>query len=86
MASLNPGILIKLLQYMNLDVRVAGEHRLVLLQVIGIVLALAGSELWPNQGFYIKVPDSSHATYVSLLNEDNDLILSDRLQLGQLVC
>lgn len=85
MASLNPGILIKLLQYMNSDVRVAGEHRSVLLQVIGIVPALAGSELWPNQGFYIKVSDSSHATYVSLADEDNDLILSDKLQLGQFV-
>ncbi|MCO5574879.1 hypothetical protein L7F22_028672 [Adiantum nelumboides] len=85
MASLNPGILLKLLQYMNSDVRVAGEHRSVLLQVIGVVPALAGSELWPNQGFYIKVSDSSHATYVSLSDEDNDLILSDRLQLGQFV-
>ncbi|KAI5080030.1 hypothetical protein GOP47_0005509 [Adiantum capillus-veneris] len=85
MASPNPGILLKLLQYMNSDVRVAGEHRSVLLQVIGIVPALAGSELWPNQGFYIKVSDSSHATYVSLSDEDNDLILNDRLQLGQFV-
>lgn len=85
MASLNPGILLKLLQYMNSDVRVAGEHRSVLLQVIGIVPALAGGELWPNQGFYIKVSDSSHATYVSLADEDNDLIMSDKLQLGQFV-
>ncbi|KAH7442924.1 hypothetical protein KP509_02G008100 [Ceratopteris richardii] len=85
MASLTPGILLKLLQYMNSDVRVAGEHRSVLLQVIGIVPALAGSDLYPNQGFYIKVSDSSHATYVSLVDEDNDLILSDRLQLGQFV-
>eukprot|EP00250_Pteridium_aquilinum_P035466 c9466_g1_i1 orf=270-2990(+) len=85
MASLNPGILLKLLQYMNSDVRVAGEHRSVLLQVIGIVPALAGGDLWPNQGFYIKVSDSSHATYVSLTDEDNDLILNDKLQLGQFV-
>ena len=64
MASLNPGILLKLLQHMNSDVRVAGEHRSVMLQVIGIVPALAGGDLWPNQGFYIKLSDSSHATYV----------------------
>ena len=85
MASLNPGILLKLLQHMNSDVRVAGEHRSVMLQVIGIVPALAGGDLWPNQGFYIKLSDSSHATYVSLDDHDNDLILSDKLQLGQFV-
>lgn len=83
MASLTPGILLKLLQCMNSDVKVAGEHRSVLLQVIGIVPALAGSELWPNKGFYIKVSDSAHSTYVSLSDEDNDLILTDKLQLGQ---
>jgi hypothetical protein len=85
MASLTPGILLKLLQHINSDVRVAGEHRSVLLQVIGIVPALAGGDLWPNQGFYVKLSDSSHATYVSLSDLDNDLILSDRLQLGQFV-
>lgn len=83
MASLTPGILLKLLQCMNSDVKVAGEHRSVLLQVIGIVPALAGSELWPNKGFYIKVSDSAHSTYVSLSDDDNDLILLDKLQLGQ---
>ncbi|CAN6895235.1 unnamed protein product [Brassica oleracea] len=62
---------------MNTDVKIAGEHRSSLLQVISIVPALAGGELFTNQGFYLKVSDSSHATYVSL----NDLILSDKLQL-----
>jgi hypothetical protein len=66
MASLTPGVLLKLLQHINSDVKVTGEHRSALLQVISIVPALAGSELWPNQGFYLKVSDSSHATYVSL--------------------
>ncbi|KAL4193696.1 hypothetical protein AMTRI_Chr06g178030 [Amborella trichopoda] len=83
MANLVPGVLLKLLQHMNTDVKIAGEHRSVLLQVIGIVPALAGGELWPNQGFYLKVSDSSHATYVSLPDEQDDLILSDKLQLGQ---
>ncbi|GLJ10674.1 hypothetical protein SUGI_0132770 [Cryptomeria japonica] len=85
MASLTPGILLKLLQNMNSDERVGGEYRSVLLQVISIVPALAGSELWPNKGFYIKVSDSSHSTYVSLNDEDNDLILADKLQLGQFI-
>lgn len=83
MASLIPGVLLKLLQTMNSNVKVRGEHRSVLLQVISIVPALSGSELWPNHGFFIKVSDSSHSTYVSLSKEDNELILNNKLQLGQ---
>ncbi|XP_017700024.2 uncharacterized protein LOC103714852 [Phoenix dactylifera] len=85
MAALVPGALLKLLQHMNTDVKVAGEHRSVLLQVVSIVPALAGGELYPNQGFYLKVSDSSHATYVSLPDEQDDLILSDKIQLGQFI-
>ncbi|XVF74266.1 hypothetical protein PTKIN_Ptkin13bG0096400 [Pterospermum kingtungense] len=68
---------------MNSNVKVRGEYRSVLLQVISIVPALTGLELWPNQGFFIKVSDSSHSTYVSLSQEDNELILNNKLQLGQ---
>ncbi|WCJ41295.1 hypothetical protein M5689_022175 [Euphorbia peplus] len=85
MANLVPGVLLKLLQHMNTDVKVAGEYRSSLLQVVGIVPALAGGELFSNQGFYLKVSDSSHATYVSLPDEHDDLILSDKLQLGQFI-
>ncbi|KAL6524679.1 hypothetical protein OROHE_015961 [Orobanche hederae] len=86
MASLVPGVLLKLLQHMNTEVKVAGEHRLCVLQVVSIVPALAaGGELFPNQGFYLKVSDSSHATYVSLPDEHDDLILSDKIQLGQFI-
>ncbi|KAL7209132.1 hypothetical protein ACSBR1_030807 [Camellia fascicularis] len=85
MATLVPGVLLKLLQHMNTDVKIAGEHRSSLLQVVSIVPALAGGELFPNQGFYLKVSDSSHATYVSLPDEHDDLILSDKLQLGQFI-
>ncbi|ESW22443.1 hypothetical protein PHAVU_005G154300 [Phaseolus vulgaris] len=85
MANLVPGVLLKLLQHMNTDVKVGGEHRSSLLQVVSIVPALAGGELFPNQGFYLKVSDSSHATYVSLPDEHDDLILSDKIQLGQFV-
>lgn len=70
---------------MNTDIKIAGEHRSSLLQVVSIVPALAGGELFPNQGFYLKVSDSSHATYVSLPDEHDDLILSDKIQLGQFV-
>ncbi|KAL3528557.1 hypothetical protein ACH5RR_007879 [Cinchona calisaya] len=83
MASLTPGVLLKLLQTINSSVKVRGEYRSILLQVISIVPALSGSELWPNHGFFIKVSDSSHSTYVSLSKEDNELILNNKLQLGQ---
>ncbi|KAL0463776.1 UNVERIFIED_CONTAM: hypothetical protein Slati_0265200 [Sesamum latifolium] len=83
MASLVPGVLIKLLQSINSNLKVRGEHRSVLLQVISIVPAISGSELWPDHGFFIKVSDSSHSTYVSLSREDTDLILNNKLQLGQ---
>uniref|UniRef100_A0A0D3BVP2 DUF936 domain-containing protein n=1 Tax=Brassica oleracea var. oleracea TaxID=109376 RepID=A0A0D3BVP2_BRAOL len=59
--------------------QIAEEHMSSLLQVVSIVPALAGGELFPNQGFYLKVSDSSHATYVSLPDEHDDLILSDKL-------
>jgi hypothetical protein len=55
-----------------------------MLQVIGIMPALAQEdELWPHRGFYVKVSDSSHATYVSLCQRDNQLILCDKIRLGQ---
>lgn len=85
MASLVPGVLIKLLQTMNSNLKIRGEHRSILLQVISIVPAISGSgsELWPDHGFFIKVSDSSHSTYVSLSKDDTDLILNNKLQLGQ---
>ncbi|CAA6654557.1 unnamed protein product [Spirodela intermedia] len=85
MASLTPGVLLKLLQSMNTDTRVAGEHRSALLQVIGIVPALAGPDLWPSHGFYVQLSDSANSTYVSLSDRDSDVILSNRAQLGQFV-
>ncbi|XP_057797085.1 uncharacterized protein LOC131013097 isoform X1 [Salvia miltiorrhiza] len=83
MASLVPGVLMKLLQSINSNLKVRGEYRSALLQVISIVPAISGSELWPDHGFFIKVSDSSHSTYVSLSKADTDLILNNKLQLGQ---
>ncbi|CAI0389814.1 unnamed protein product [Linum tenue] len=86
MATLTPGILLKLLQTMNSTTRVTGDHRSPLLQFIGIVPALTGAtDLWPNHGFYVQLSDSLNSTYVSLSDRDTDLILSNRLQLGQFV-
>ncbi|PKI46232.1 hypothetical protein CRG98_033359 [Punica granatum] len=71
---------------MDSPTRVTGEHRSALLQVIGIVPALAVPDcLWPNHGFYVQLSDSLNSTYVSLSDHDTDLILSNRLQLGQFV-
>ncbi|KAL3825079.1 hypothetical protein ACJIZ3_021108 [Penstemon smallii] len=83
MASLVPGVLIKLLQNINSNLKVRGEYRSILLQVISIVPSITGSGLWPNHGFFIKVSDSSHTTYVTLSKEDTNLILNNKLQLGQ---
>ncbi|XP_050918725.1 uncharacterized protein LOC127136176 [Lathyrus oleraceus] len=83
MASLTPGIVLKLLQAMNTDTRVTGDHRSPLLQLIGIVPALAGSDLFSNEGFYLNLSDSLNSTYVLLSHPDTELILSNRLQLGQ---
>ncbi|KAK8519513.1 hypothetical protein V6N12_025548 [Hibiscus sabdariffa] len=85
MANLVPGVLLKLLQHMKTGVKVGGEHSSSLLQILSIVPALAGGELFSNQGFYLKVSDSSHATYVSLPDEHDDLILSYKIQLGQFI-
>ncbi|KAK1294928.1 hypothetical protein QJS10_CPA16g00084 [Acorus calamus] len=87
MAALVPGVLLKLLQHMNTNVKVAGEHRSSLLQVVGIVPALAGGgdHLSPNHGFYLKVSDSSHATYVSLPDGQDELVMNDKIQLGQFI-
>ncbi|KAL9334243.1 hypothetical protein Peur_074382 [Populus x canadensis] len=88
MASLTPGLLSKLLESAgNKDVRVTGEHRSALLQVIEIVPSLSGApnDPWQSQGFFVKVSDSLHSAYASISDEDSDLIYSDKIQLGQFV-
>ncbi|THG14470.1 uncharacterized protein LOC114272457 [Camellia sinensis] len=87
MASLTPGVLSKLLQNVgNSHVKVAGEHRSALLQVIGIVPSLVGGDdPWRSKGFFLRVSDSMHSAYVSISDDDVDLILSDKIQLGQFI-
>ena len=86
MATLAPGILLKLLNGMNSGVKPTSEHRNSLLQVTDIVPAdLDEKDLWPKHGFYIKVSDSSHSIYVSLPFEQDDLVLSNKMQLGQFI-
>ncbi|XP_041012105.1 uncharacterized protein LOC121255690 [Juglans microcarpa x Juglans regia] len=86
MATLAPGILLKLLNGMNTGVKPTNEYRSSLLQVTDIVPAdLDEKSLWPKHGFYIKVSDSSHSIYVSLPSEHNDFVLSNKMQLGQFI-
>ncbi|KAL9226329.1 hypothetical protein vseg_002157 [Gypsophila vaccaria] len=86
MATLAPGVLEKLLNSMNTGVKPTNEHRSTLLQVTDIVPAeLDEHSFWPNRGFYIKVSDSSHSIYVSLPYEQDDLVLSNKMQLGQFI-
>ncbi|WOL00848.1 hypothetical protein Cni_G09561 [Canna indica] len=43
------------------------------------------TDLWPNHGFYIKASGSSHSIYVTLPLDQDDLVLSNKLQLGQFI-
>lgn len=54
------------------------------IQVIGIVPSL-GDDPWKSRSFYLRVSDSLHSAYVSVSDEDVELILSDMVQLGQFV-
>ncbi|KAK9049626.1 hypothetical protein SSX86_031407 [Deinandra increscens subsp. villosa] len=88
MASLTPGVLSKLLRNLeNPAAKVAGDHRSPLLQVIGIVPQddVFDFDGRNNKGFYLRVSDSVHSAYVSVPAADVDLILSDKIQLGQFV-
>ncbi|XP_073305043.1 uncharacterized protein [Primulina huaijiensis] len=86
MAALAPGILLKLLNGLNTGIKPTSEHRSSLLQVTDIVPAdLDQKMLMPKLGFYIKVSDSSHSVYVSLPFDQDDLVLSNKVQLGQFI-
>lgn len=87
MAALAPGILQKLLNGMDKgSQKPVGEHRSALLQVTDIVPAdLDEKDLFPKRGFYIKLSDSSHSVYARLPFHQHDLVLSNKLQLGQFI-
>ncbi|KAF8766280.1 hypothetical protein HU200_007794 [Digitaria exilis] len=90
MATLTPGVLLKLLQSMSTDERVAGEHRSPVLQVTAVVPALTASTsdslLLPSNGFLLNLSDGLHSTYVQLPPADADALLAARPHLvGHLV-
>ncbi|KAL7119121.1 hypothetical protein ACP275_02G043600 [Erythranthe tilingii] len=85
MYSLKEGVLLQLLAVGGGagGTRTADEP--VLLQIRSIIPVLEEGDLFPNRGFFLKVSDSSHALYASLSDEQNELILSNKLKLGQLI-
>lgn len=87
MASLKSGVLTKLLEDMNVDDEKGLEdvRKPVLLQIRSIIPVLEEGDFWPNKGFYLKVSDLSHAMYASLPREQDEMILSNILQLGQFI-
>ncbi|GMI70760.1 CORTICAL MICROTUBULE DISORDERING4, MACERATOR4 [Hibiscus trionum] len=86
MATLEPGILLELLNGMSSGVKPTRERQSSLLQVTDIVPAdLDEKNLWPKHGFYIKVSDSSHSVYVGLPSDQDDFVLSNKMQLGQFI-
>lgn len=52
--------------------------------MIGIVPSL-DDDPWKSRGFYLRVSDSIHSAYVSVADEDVELIMSDKIQLGQFI-
>lgn len=85
MACLNPGVLVKLLEDMNTEEVVSDDRKPALLQIRSIVPVLSEGDLWPNQGFYLKISDASHAMYVSLPQEQDEFVLGNKLHLGQFI-
>ncbi|XP_037421525.1 uncharacterized protein LOC119286250 [Triticum dicoccoides] len=82
MATVTPGVLLRLLQAMHTDERVTGEHRSPALQVTAVVPALtastADSLLCPSKGFLLQLSDGLHSTYVQPSPADADALLSAR--------
>ncbi|KAM7262910.1 hypothetical protein ACFE04_000593 [Oxalis oulophora] len=85
MENLSPGVLLKLLADMSTEEKSFNDRNPVLLQVRSIVPVLKDGGLWPNQGFLLKVSDLSHAMYVSLPQEHDEIVLCNKLQIGQFI-
>lgn len=86
MASLKSGVVVKLLEEMKMVENVIVEDRKpALLQIRSIIPVLEEGNLLPNKGFYLKISDVSHAIYVALHQDQNELILGNKLKLGQFI-
>ncbi|XP_057788134.1 uncharacterized protein LOC131005265 [Salvia miltiorrhiza] len=89
MVSLKEGVLLKLVEEMKRNkgdpMESCAISKPVLLQIRSIIPVLEEGDLWPSRGFFLKVSDASHALYVSLSKQQNDMILANNLQLGQFI-
>ncbi|XP_004230698.1 uncharacterized protein [Solanum lycopersicum] len=87
MASLKSGVLVKLLEEMKMvENMIVEDRKPILLQIRSIIPVLEeGNLLLPNRGFYLKISDVSHAIYVTLPQNQNELILGNKLKLGQFI-
>ncbi|KAH0732125.1 hypothetical protein KY289_003313 [Solanum tuberosum] len=86
MASLKSGVLIKLLEEMKMvENMIVEDRKPTLLQIRSIIPVLEEGNLLPNRGFYLKISDVSHAIYVTLPQDQNELILGNKLKLGQFI-
>ncbi|KAJ8530008.1 hypothetical protein K7X08_036843 [Anisodus acutangulus] len=86
MASLKSGVVVKLLEEMKMDENAIVEDRKpALLQIRSIIPVLEEGNLLPNRGFYLKISDVSHAMYATLPQDQNELILGNKLKLGQFI-
>ncbi|XP_020086075.1 uncharacterized protein LOC109708666 [Ananas comosus] len=90
---LQPGVLLRLLHGTSIPFVAAADGpdpSPPLLQVTGITPALSGpgpdpDPFSPRRGFLLRLSDSSHSCIVSLPSDHSDLVLSDRLRLGNLL-
>ncbi|GAA0183817.1 hypothetical protein LIER_31166 [Lithospermum erythrorhizon] len=87
MAKLKSGVLLKLLEDMNQNNNSLEmfDKKPVIIQIRGIIPVLEEGDLWPNKGFYLRVSDLSHAIFVSLPPNHDEMILSNNLKLGQYI-
>lgn len=93
MENLQSGVILNLLSDMGVQEKTVidgndGDCKepAALLQIVSIIPVLSESDdLWPKQGFFIKVSDSTHELFVSLPQEQDEMILNNKLQIGQFI-
>ncbi|KAL2506268.1 Plant protein of unknown function (DUF936) [Abeliophyllum distichum] len=85
MATLTLGILLKLLQSMNSHTSYQRPPFFAPPGHWNRASPFYSQFALPHHGFYVQLSDSLNSTYVSLSDRDTDLILTNRLQLGQFV-
>ncbi|XP_052882774.1 uncharacterized protein LOC108458550 [Gossypium arboreum] len=93
MENLQAGVILNLLSDMGVQEKTVIDDNdgdckepAALLQIVCIIPVLSESDdLWPKQGFFIKVSDSTHELFVSLPQEQDEMILNNELQIGQFI-